>query len=84
MSFGFCLVRTKGLSGLARFPIGIHRFPAQGERMVAGDASKGRPPDVVIHFDHALRHPCLLDRLVRSIRACAGASAPGDMEVPTR
>ena len=84
MGFGFFLVRAKGLSGLARFPIRIHGFRAMGERMAAGKASKRRTPDVVIHFNHALRHPCLLDRLVRLIGACFGASASGEMEVPTR
>jgi hypothetical protein len=84
MGLAFCLVRTKGLTGLARFPIRIHRFRAMGKRMVAGNTSKRRPPDVVIHFDHALRHPCLLDRLVRSICAWVGASSFGETEVPTR
>ena len=52
--------------------------------MVAGNASKGRPPDVVIRFDHALRHPSLLDQLARSTGACVEASASGEMEVSTR
>jgi hypothetical protein len=54
MGSGFCLVRSKGLSGLALFPIGIHCFRAIGKRMAAGNASKRRPPNVVIDFDYAL------------------------------